>query len=273
MDDALREAMVFSPDPEVLAATRNIMRQRRYLRDSGVRDDQGIASDDSRARASTAGSSPGTGASNLGHGDANRNLAGPSRPISAIPEEDTPTKPSTNPSADLPSAENAVVIAVPDHSAGAHHRRRRRLRDGSPFADSVGGCDGNLPPHDPLLVDAFAAIILALFTVGVVACAVAFPIQGARDADASERRWEVTLARWSAARAHPGVPRLAGPYDSSAGAGVGAFFPEDVAADFDFTGDEDAEDVPVEGPEGSSDAAAAAAAAAAAVDAPAPLGA
>jgi hypothetical protein len=271
-DDARRAAMVFSPDPEVLAATRNITRQRRYLReDSGVQDDRGSASDDSRARASTAGSNPGTGASNPGHGDANRNLAGPSRSISAIPEEDTPTKSSTNPSADPPS-ENTVVIAVPDQSAGAHRRRRHRRRAGPPFADCVGGCDGSLPPHDPFLVDAFAAVILALYTVGVVACAVAFPIQGARDADASERRWEVTLARWSAARAHPGVPRLAGLYDSSAGAGVGAFFPEDVAAGFDFTGDEDAEDVPAEGPEGSSDAAAAAAAAAA-VDAPAPLGA
>ena len=41
-------------------------------------------------------------------------------------------------------------------------------------------------------------------------------------ADASERRWKVTLARWSAARAHPVI--LTGLYDSSAGAGVGAFF-------------------------------------------------
>ena len=260
--------MVFSPDPEVLAATRNIMKQRRYLREnSGLHDGQGSASNESRAGASTAGSIPGTGASNPGPGNANRHLVGLSRSISAIPEEDTPSKPSTNPSADPPS-ENTVVIAVPDHSAGAHRRRGRRRRDGSPFADCVGGCDGSLPPHAPLVVDAFAAVILALFAVGVVACAVAFPIQGARDADASERRWKVTLARWSAARAHPVI--LTGLYDSSAGAGVGAFFPEDVAADFDFKGVEDAEDVPAEGPEGSSEAAAAAAAA---VDAPAPLGA
>lgn len=233
MDDARREAMVFSPDPEVLAATRNIMKQRRYLReDSGVRDGQGSASDDSRA--STAGSSPGTGASNLGHGDAKRNLAGSSRPISAIPEEDTPTKPSTNPSADFPS-ENAVVIAVPDHSAGAHRRRRRR--DSSPFADCVGGCDGSLPPHDPFLVDAFAAVILALFTAGVVACAVAFPIQGARDTAGDDTRWEETLARWSAAREFPPIPQLA-PFDAilrggSALEGVDALFAKNTKDETD----------------------------------------
>ena len=33
--------------------------------------------------------------------------------------------------------------------------------------------------------------------------------------------------------------RLRGFYDSSVGAGVDAFFPEDAAADFDFTGNED----------------------------------
>ena len=225
--------MVFSPDPEVLAATRNIMKQRRYLREnSGVLDDQGSASDDSRARASTAGSDPGTGASNPGPGDANRNLAGPSRSISAIPEEDTPTMHSTN-----PSSENAVVISVLDHSAGARRRRRRRRRDGSPFAHCVGGCDGSLPPHAPLLVDAFAAVILALFTVGAVACAVAFPIQGARDTAGDDTRWEVTLARWSAAREFPPIPQLA-PFDAilrggSALEGVDALFAKNAKDETD----------------------------------------
>ena len=82
----------------------------------------------------------------------------------------------------------------------------------------------------------------------------------------------MTLARWSAARRFSGVQRLAGFYDSSVGAGVDAFFPEDAAADFDFTGNEDTTvdegttvDSPAEGPAGSS-------AAAAAVDALARLG-
>ena len=249
--------MVFSPDPDVVAATRNLMTQRRFLREnSGTRVDQVHASDDSRVGASTAGSNPGTGASNRERGDVNRTLAGPSSSISATPGGNTSIDPLSNPSADHPS-ENAVVIAVPDRSVGD----RRRRRAVPPSSDCVGGCDG------------FAAVIISLFTIGVVACAVAFPIQGARDADASERRWEVTLARWSAARQFSGVQRLAGFYDSSVGAGVDAFFLEDAAADFDFAGNEDTTvdegttvDSPAEGPAGSL------AAAAAAVDALARLG-
>ena len=261
--------MVFSPDPDVVAATRNLMTQRRFLREnSGTRVDQVHASDDSRVGASTAGSNPGTGASNRERGDVNRTLAGPSSSISATPGGNTSIDPLSNPSADHPS-ENAVVIAVPDRSVGD----RRRRRAVPPSSDCVGGCDGGLRPHAPLLVDVFAAVIISLFTIGVVACAVAFPIQGARDADASERRWEVTLARWSAARQFSGVQRLAGFYDSSVGAGVDAFFLEDAAADFDFAGNEDTTvdegttvDSPAEGPAGSL------AAAAAAVDALARLG-
>jgi len=86
--------MVFSPDPDVLAATRNLMTQRRFLREnSGTRVDQVHASDDSRVGASTAGSNPGTGASNRERGDVNRTLAGPSSSISATPGGNTPIDP------------------------------------------------------------------------------------------------------------------------------------------------------------------------------------
>ena len=258
--------MVFSPDPD--APRRREPRDVATVpaRELGTRVDQVHASDDSRVGASTPVPTR-TGASNRERGPVPRPLAGPSSSISATPGGHTFIDPSSNPSADHPS-ENAVVIAVPDRSVGD----RRRRRAVPPSSDCVGGCDGGLRPHAPLLVDAFAAVIISLFTIGVVACAVAFPIQGARDADASERRWEVTLARWSAARWFSGVQRLAGFYDSSVGAGVDAFFPEDAAADFDFTGNEDTTvdegttvDSPAEGPAGSS-------AAAAAVDALARLG-
>ena len=123
-NDTRRAAMVFSPDPDVLAATRNLMTQRRFLREnSGTRVDQVHASDDSRVGASTAGSNPGTGASNRERGHVNRTLAGPSSSISATPGGNTFIDPSSNPSADHPS-ENAVVIAVPDRSVGDSRRRR-----------------------------------------------------------------------------------------------------------------------------------------------------
>ena len=261
--------MVFSPDPDVLAATRNLMTQRRFLREnSGTRVDQVHASDDSRVGASTAGSNPGDRRVQPRTRRRESYSRGPFKLHLRHPRRKHAHRPLIEPSADYPS-ENAVVIAVPDRSVG-DSRRRRAV---SPSSDCVGGCDGGLRPHAPLLVDAFATVIISLFTIGVVACAVAFPIQGARDADASERRWEVTLARWSAARRFSGVQRLAGFYDSSVGAGVDAFFPEDTVADFDFTGNEDTTvdegttvDSPAEGPAGSS------AAAAAAVDALARLG-
>lgn len=107
-----------------------------------------------------------------------------------------------------PPGADQVVVAVSPTGAVTRARRhersersKRRHRDAHPLPP--------LSPHAPLLVDAFAAVIIALFAIGVVACAVAFPIQGARDTAGDDTRWEVTLARWSAARQFPTIPQLA----------------------------------------------------------------
>ena len=76
-----------------------------------------------------------------------------------------------------------------------------------------------VPSHDPPTVDLFAAVVLGLLVVGVVACACVFPAQGARDARGDARRWETTLAAWSVANDLPRVASLEGFY---AGAATGA---------------------------------------------------
>ena len=121
-----------------------------------------------------------------------------------------------------PPADRPVVVAVSPTGAVTRARRherskrsKRRHRDAHPPPPLPP-----LQPHAPLVVDAFAAVILALFLVGVVACAVAFPIQGARDTAGDDTRWEVTLARWSAAREFPPIPQLA-PFDAILRGGAG----------------------------------------------------
>ena len=82
--------------------------------------------------------------------------------------------------------------------------------------------------HDPPTVDAFAAVVLALLVVGVVACACVFPAQGERDARGDARRWEKTLAAWSVANDLPRVASLEGFYAAAAkGAtrGIEAYLP------------------------------------------------
>ena len=142
-------------------------------------------------------------------------------------------------SAVSPPADRPVVVAVSPTGAVTRARRherfkrsKRRDRDAHPSPPLPP-----LPPHAPLVVDAFAAVILALFLVGAVACAVAFPIQGARDTAGDDTRWGVTLARWSAAREFPPIPQLA-PFDAilrggSALEGVDALFAKNAKDETD----------------------------------------
>ena len=76
-------------------------------------------------------------------------------------------------------------------------------------------------------MDAFAAVILGLLAVGIVAVACVLPYQGLRDADGDGHRWQVTLARWSIARDYPVVSSLAGYAErAERGGGIEAYLPE-----------------------------------------------
>lgn len=69
--------------------------------------------------------------------------------------------------------------------------------------------DAGLPPYRPRVVETFTAVIATLFVLGVVACACVFPYQAVLDRKADTRRWEVSLARWSAERDYPAYQPIA----------------------------------------------------------------
>ena len=69
--------------------------------------------------------------------------------------------------------------------------------------------DAGLPPYRPRVVETFTAVVATLFVLGVVACACVFPYQAVLDRKADTRRWEVSLARWSAERDYPAYQPIA----------------------------------------------------------------
>jgi hypothetical protein len=69
--------------------------------------------------------------------------------------------------------------------------------------------DAGLPPYRPRVVETFTAVIATLFVLGVVACACVFPYPAVLDRKADTRRWEVSLARWSAERDYPAYQPIA----------------------------------------------------------------
>ena len=95
-----------------------------------------------------------------------------------------------------------------------------------------------IPPYEAPAVDAFAAVILGLLAVGIVAVACVLPYQGLRDADGDGHRWQVTLARWSIARDYPVVSSLAGYAErAERGGGIEAYLPEaDTTNEVFFSG-------------------------------------
>jgi len=119
-----------------------------------------------------------------------------------------------------PELGGAAAAEHDDEPPGAHHRAAQ------------------IPPYEAPAVDAFAAVILGLLAVGIVAVACVLPYQGLRDADGDGHRWQVTLARWSIARDYPVVPSLAGYAErAERGGGIEAYLPEaDTTNEVFFSG-------------------------------------
>ena len=103
-----------------------------------------------------------------------------------------------NPSGPPNSGIDARHTVHPGDVQRGHHGHRKHHR--APDA---------LPPYRPRVVEAFTAAIAAALVAGVVACACAFPYQAVLDRKADARRWEVSLARWGAARDDPVYPPIA----------------------------------------------------------------
>ena len=117
---------------------------------------------------------------------------------------------------------------------GPPHSGRRTRHAGYP-GDGSRGHHGNhghrrhrgsLPPYRPRVVETFTAAVSLLLVAGVVACASAFPYRAALDRQADARRWEVSLARWSAARDEPAYPPIARFATRPASEGVDAYVVE-----------------------------------------------
>jgi hypothetical protein len=92
----------------------------------------------------------------------------------------------------VPAVEHAVVAISPPVTVARSSRRKT-----SP------GTHKPIPPYDPVKVEAFTAVIVALFVAGIIAVACVFPYQGTRESSSDDRRWEVTLARWFAENDFP----------------------------------------------------------------------
>ena len=104
-----------------------------------------------------------------------------------------------NPSGPPNSGRDARHTVHPGDVQRGHHGHRKHHHR-APDA---------LPPYRPRVVEAFTAAIAAALVAGVVACACAFPYQAVLDRKADARRWEVSLARWGAARDDPVYPPIA----------------------------------------------------------------
>ena len=116
---------------------------------------------------------------------------------------------------------------VRDPGRRRRRRRRKRRRRRSPPRTPGARPAPRKSPLRRVRVDAFAAVILGLLAVAIVAVACVLPYQGLRDADGDGHRWQVTLARWSIARDYPVVSSLAGYAErAERGGGIEAYLPE-----------------------------------------------
>ena len=110
---------------------------------------------------------------------------------------------ATEPGAHDARRRGDVVVAVrPDGTVSRAAERPEEVRRGTkkgPFSKRLRR-EGPAP-YAPAKTESFTVAIVALFLVGVVACAVVFPFQGLRDADSDAERWEATIERWRAAGA------------------------------------------------------------------------
>ena len=210
-----------TPDPDTLAKQREQLAKRRALRAS-IPEEVALEA----AAAAKAGASPANSSRGSSEGAAIAEAA-------AAMAAGDPTHPATLFASF--SARDAGERAASSRAAAAAAKadedaHRLAIADvdpaSAPVSDVAAQTDPPppapprvVPSHDPPTVDLFAAVVLGLLVVGVVACACVFPAQGARDARGDARRWETTLAAWSVANDLPRVASLEGFY---AGAATGA---------------------------------------------------
>ena len=219
-----------TPDPDTLAKQREQLAKRRALRAS-IPEEAALEA----AAAAKAGASPANSSRGSSEGAAIAEAA-------AAMAAGDPTHPATlfasfsardagERAASSRAAAAAQLAAAAAAAAKADEDAHRlAIADvdpaSAPVSDVAAQTDPPppapprvVPSHDPPTVDLFAAVVLGLLVVGVVACACVFPAQGARDARGDARRWETTLAAWSVANDLPRVASLEGFY---AGAATGA---------------------------------------------------
>lgn len=237
-----------TPDPDTLAKQREQLAKRRALRAS-IPEEAALEA----AAAATAAGSPAVSSRGSSEGAAIAEAA-------AAMAAGDPTHPATlfasfsardaGERAASSRAAAAAAAASRDQADEDAHRLAVAVVDplSAPVSDVAAQTDPPppapprvVPPHDPPTVDVFAAVVLGLLLVGVVACACVFPAQGARDAAGDARRWETTLAAWSIANDLPRVASLEGFYAGAAtGArGIEAYLPPTRDVNGPETRDED----------------------------------
>ena len=211
-----------TPDPDTVAKQREQLAKRRALRAS-IPEEVALEA----AAAAKAGASPANSSRGSSEGAAIAEAA-------AAMAAGDPTHPATlfasfsaRDAGERAASSRAAAAAAAKADEDAHRLAIADVDPASaPVSDVAAQTDPPppapprvVPSHDPPTVDLFAAVVLGLLVVGVVACACVFPAQGARDARGDARRWETTLAAWSVANDLPRVASLEGFY---AGAATGA---------------------------------------------------
>jgi hypothetical protein len=76
-------------------------------------------------------------------------------------------------------------------------------------------------------METFTAVILLLLVVGVVACACAFPYRAVLERKADQRRWEVSLARWTLEEDFPVYEPIARFAARPSAEGLAVYLPEE----------------------------------------------
>ena len=185
---------VMSPDPDTLAKQRAQLAKRRAERSTLSEEiSEETTADSPESRHTSAQATAAMAASDPTH---------PSTLFASFSERDAGERRASE------AAQAASASALAVHNARAARNDTLSLAVvESTAVDNSAQTDpprpAPIPDHHPLTVDLFAAVILTLLAVGIVAVACVFPYQGLRDVAGDNRRWEVTLARWSVANDLP----------------------------------------------------------------------
>lgn len=213
-------SLAMSPDPDTLAKQRAQLAKRRANRGTNAQSEEISEADSAESGRTAARATAATAASDPTH---------PATLFATFSGRDA---------GERRAAEAASASALAVHSATArddtltlarYERRHDSARTDPPSPAPV-------PDHRPITVDLFAAVVLTLLAVGIVAVACVFPYQGLRDVAGDGRRWEVTLARWSVSNGSPRVPFLEGFYPTATqgrggwGGGIEAYLPANAFA-------------------------------------------